>query len=256
MKRIFIIFVSIIGIAWYVLGRTSTLPRSPIDQTILPSPSTTSPISNTVTVDGKSMAYWYIRTTPSHVRLIPNFSSPKTSSELMELHKCKYGANGGFYDTDNRPLGQFSSDGETLRTVSGSTLINGFIAVDEDNSAFISNELPDIPYRFSMQTGPLLMAGGEPKRLSLIQDEHARRMIAAITDKREILFIVLFDQLSTFEGPLLKDVPEYIHAVSTKESLQIDSAINLDGGSASAFYGNNFNLSELTPVGSFFCVQT
>ncbi len=80
-------------------------------------------------------------------------------------------------------------------------------------------------------------------------DELTRRMLVARSGD-QWYFLAITDQDNTFNGPLLSDVPKILGKVP----IVIDEALNLDGGSASAFYSaHGARLGELTPIGSFFC---
>lgn len=253
MKRIFLIIIFVvIAIGAY---QAWNLPSyEPTQQEILPPVSPTSAPNKKITVKGQTINYAIIITQPSNVSLIANFSAKKTSDELIGDTACIAGINGGFYDTSNRPLGLFSINGMTLRDKSSSMLINGFFGVTNEDSPFIT-PIPRDDVRFILQTGPLLISQGIPYKLAIRKDEHTRRMIAAITTGDAILFIALYQSDAVFDGPLLADVPEFISEINKKELLNITEAINLDGGSASAFYNGETTLSELTSIGSLFCVK-
>ena len=231
----------------------STLPQGNIPEDFSPTPP---PPAKTVTVDNQTIGYAVFVVRAGQVSLIPNFTESKASGQLMSEHSCRAGVNGGFYDAAGRPLGLFESDGIGLRGISASTLINGFFGVSRADVPFINTGLPQASFRFVLQTGPLLVADGAAVRLTIRADEHARRMIAATTTDNTMVFIALYQPESVFDGPLLGHVPEFVLAIGQKESLAITNAINLDGGSASAFYTEQTTLSELTPVGSFFCVKS
>lgn len=247
MKKILLLGLLVLVAFWIFAKPNST--QQPM--TLTPTPSTTQ--TQTVTVNGETMGYAYIVSKPQQVSLIPNFTQKKTSSELMEEYSCVAGINGGFYDTNDQPLGLFISHGTTLRDTVTNALINGFVGVD-GNTAFISHEAP-INADFALQTGPRLITSGTPHRLQLASDEHARRMIVALTTDNILVFIALYQPDSVFDGPLLADVPLYLSTINQKELLNITDAINLDGGSASSFYNTDIALGELTSIGSLFCVQ-
>lgn len=220
-----------------------------------PTPPQPSPAAETVTVGGQTVAYEIFQAKPSQISLIPNFSERKNSEELVTEHACVRGVNGGFYTPSYAPLGLFVVDGEEFGRQSSSLLVNGFLGLRRDAAPFIGTTIPDGNHRFILQTGPLLFSNGNPLRLAINNDEHARRMTAALSDAGEFIFIALYTPESVFDGPLLSDVPSVLAAISAKESLSFSEAINLDGGSASAFYSGKQTLTELTPIGSFFCVK-
>lgn len=255
MKRILLIIIFTVT----ALGVYATWGLPSHDQTVIltvPTPTILPKSHKTIMVGNETMGYDTIVAQPSQVSLISNFSEKKTSSELIVDNSCKAGINGGFYDTAYRPLGLFITDFQAVGRAINSTLFNGYIGIGANNDAFIGDELLDVGNRIALQTGPLLITNGQPRTLAIKNDEHARRMIAAITSSGELALISLYQPESVFDGPLLTDVPQFVAALAKQEALNITNAINLDGGSASAFYGDSLTLSELTSVGSFFCIKS
>lgn len=244
MKKLLFI-VPVIFIFLLLSARKSPTLISIISQTPTP----------TVFKEKSNDSYTIIKTKPDRVTLIPNFSDKKISNELMQENNCTSGVNGGFYDTANQPLGLFISNFQTVHAPVESALLNGYIVIDANNGVFIGRDLPDMQNRIALQTGPLLIINGQPLTLAIKNDEPARRMIAAVNTDGSIIFIVLYKTDAVFDGPMLGDVPSALTAINTKEMLNITDAINLDGGSASAFYSDRRKFSELTPVGSFFCIK-
>ncbi len=224
-------------------------PESSVTQTPTRTPA------KTIDANGITSGYAYLELSPSQAVLIPNFSQRRSSGELMEIHACSGGINGGFYDTANQPLGFFRSDGTTLRNESVNALLNGFFTIDSQNVAQISFQTPPPDVRIGLQTGPMLLSEGQALPLTIKSDERARRMAAAVTKTGRIIFLALYSADAVFDGPLLGDMPTLVEKIGREENLDIISAINLDGGSASAFYASGVRLTELTAVGSFFCVQ-
>lgn len=241
MKKIFLLLL--IPIVFLLFLRKKPQQQ----EIILPTPTTFEEKSK----DG----YAIIKTEPDRVTLIPNFSEKKLSREILESNNCSAGINGGFYDTQNQPLGLFVSNFQTAHKAIENALLNGFIGIGANNGTFIGHELLDMHNRIALQTGPLLIANGKPLPLAIKNDEHARRMVAAIDADSTMMFLSLYNSDSVFDGPLLRDVPTMLTEINQKELLNIVNAINLDGGSASAFYNGSTELSELTPIGSFFCIK-
>ncbi len=210
---------------------------------------------STVTVHEETYVYAFFETTSTaRISLVPNFSEKMGSSTMIGDLGCQQAINGGFYDTSDRPLGLFITNNQTLRNQVANTLINGFIWATRNGAAGITRELPAGPFAFALQTGPLLMLNGSALPLKLKSDEHARRMVAAKTPKG-FAFIALYSEDSAFGGPFLVDLPEVIQAIDVREHFDMIDAINLDGGSASAFANGETTLSELKPIGSLFCVK-
>lgn len=190
----------------------------------------------------------------SHVSLIPNFSGKIGAKTLADENGCTQAVNGGFYDTSGNPLGLFFTDTIEYGTQSQSTLFNGYYWSDASGT-YISTSRPENPYGFALQTGPLLVSDGQRMPLAIRNDEPARRIVVAKTTGNRDVFLAIYSRESVFGGPLLSDLPSVIESISRKNNLGITDALNLDGGSASAFYNGDTGLSELTPVGSVFCVK-
>lgn len=187
-------------------------------------------------------SYAYQLFTASHITLLPNYTEKQTSDELGS--SCTAYINGGFYDTSNAPLGLVRIGDTVISKQIQSRLLNGFVS-DEGINVQAGN--------FSIQTGPQLIESGKPLSLKIQNDEHARRMVAAEADT--LIFLAIYNADSVFDGPLLADLPIILDEINNKENLGIVQAVNLDGGSASAFYNGTVRLSELTPVGSLLCAR-
>jgi uncharacterized protein YigE (DUF2233 family) len=256
---VFCIFISLVVLLLIKRSRIEPKTSAPLPAPSLSQEGTpvhASPVpSKTVSVDGQIYVYALMRTDPSKVTLIANFTDRLDTTSLMRKHACRMGINGGFYDTDTKPLGLFVTEGETVHIDSENALFNGFLSIDQKDKETI---LPDPPTltRIALQTGPLLIQKGEPLPLRIKNDEHARRMVGATTTDGQSVFLTVYNPEAVFEGPLLGNLPDAVREISSLESIPIDAAINLDGGSASAFYSDATKLSELTPIGSLFCIKS
>lgn len=185
------------------------------------------------------------------ISLHPNFEEKLTSTEVLQKEGCKFLANGGFYDKDNRPIGLFVTKGEKLSDEINSSLFNGF--VDISDGVFRITQEPQSA-SFVLQTGPILVKDSYLWNLKLRNDEFARRIVVATTDE-ENYFFAIYNKDSQISGPLLTDMPEITNLIAEKLGITVIDAINLDGGSASAFYDGATLLRELSPIGSYFCIN-
>jgi uncharacterized protein YigE (DUF2233 family) len=261
VKRVALISIVLIAIifAWVGIYRPPT--NHPNAQRVVTVLATPTPViakpDPAITLGGLSYAYSYFSAaTPSSVSLIPNFTQQKEAKTLSDTNGCRAAINGGFYDKTNKPLGYFYTAAHVYGAQIQSDLVNGFFWADTDGTAVISTDLPiSIPYRFALQSGPLLLFDDQPIPLTINNDEHARRMVVAKTMDNQFIFLTVYTKDSVFDGPLLADLPAAVTLVSTKEHLDIADALNLDGGSASSFYTEGTQLSELAPIGSMLCVK-
>ncbi len=192
---------------------------------------------------------------PANLVLVPNFTDKLTSSEIMKKNNCKYGINGGFYTKDNKPLGLFLTDGKSINDIPHvSDLLNGYIYLDKQLT--INNQQPAQLNNliFLFQSGPYFTPN---TKLNIIDDQPARRILVGESDKEEFYFLAITSFDNVHSGPLLADVPKIISKLNNQRDAiryTLDALLNLDGGSASAFYSDiDTQLSELTPIGSFLC---
>lgn len=257
MKKIFSILAGIcivcIGIFFVVASllrhNTSQTTLSNIFSTPLPAQYVKSSI---VSWNGITYAYEYFEVKDiSRLTLIANFTQKKSSNLLIKENSCQYAINGGYYDTNNKPLGLFLN--ATLKNPSiNSALVNGYISVT--NKPTISFDIPQNPI-LAVQTGPMLIVEGQKLKLAIKNDEYARRMIAGISRNGTLLFMTIFVPETKVQGPKLVELPNVIEQINKKLQNPLLSAINLDGGNASMFKNINIYIPEVSSVGSIFCLQ-
>lgn len=195
--------------------------------------------------------YWLIEDI-STLKLIPNYTNKFSSDQLMKEHACRFGINGGFYSADNKPLGRLVVDEKELEKERKSLLFNGFINV---KSTFEISRLSRND-NYVLQTGPLLVENSRPDVLTLATDKPARRMVAVTDSRNKAMMMAIYSDISSVDGPLLAKLPKILESIGKLEKILIVRAINLDGGSASAFYSNDTVIKEWQPVGSWWCLES
>ncbi len=191
---------------------------------------------------------------PAKISLIPNFDDKATAFETIEKYSCKDLINGGFYSQGNLPIGLFVTDDKKIGNFAQNLLFNGFFKILKNETPIISAESSIDNSRIALQSGPILFQNGFPLKLSIINDKPERRAVVALT-KNEVYFIIFYDKSSVYIGPYLADLPQLTQIFGQKKGIRITDALNLDGGTASAFHSGNISISELSPVGSFFCIK-
>jgi len=208
--------------------------------------------SPTVSWNDITYAYEYFEVKDlSKLTLIANFTAKKSSDEILQKNNCTSAINGGYYDTNNKPLGLFIN--QTLKTPAiDSALVNGYIAVTTNPT--VAFDLPDNP-KIAVQTGPMLLSEGKKLKLAIKNDEYARRMIAGISSKGTLIFMTIFTPETKVQGPQLGDLPDIIQQINIALPNPIISAINLDGGNASMFKNTDIYIPEVSSVGSIFCLH-
>jgi exopolysaccharide biosynthesis protein len=189
----------------------------------------------------------------ANLALRPNFTQKLGSDRIIENETCGALVNGGFYNTDNEPIGWFFVEGEELSSEEENRLFNGRLMLATD-SAKILDEVVSAGVVFGLQSGPLLIIDSETTNLGIRDDESRRRVVAAVDEGQNLTFMVIVGLNSLFEGPLLADLPEVVEAISRQEDMLIVDAMNLDGGSASTYYDGTVRIRETSYVGSYFCL--
>lgn len=188
------------------------------------------------------------------IDLLTNFEEKLDSKSLVQKNNCLHLVSGGFFTEEGKPIGLFIADGETISNPIESTLFNGFFSISEDKVPAITSS-PPTSAKLAVQSGPILMQNSKIKVLQLTSDELARRIVVATTKDNEVVFIAMYMRSNTILGPKLSEVPSLLSEINKNSTLFINDAINLDGGSHSAFLTDILKLAELNSVGSFFCVK-
>lgn len=261
-KFVVLIPFAIVVIAFIALskintsGKADTLPQeNPANELSGQSGKPTENDAPTVEVNGITYSYAYFSIqNPTQLSLLANFSEKLLSTDLATSHNCETYINGNFYDTEGKPLGLWRSGSIVRNIASENRTFNGFLSMSTSDIPSITFEEPLSP-KIAVQTGPMLISEAQTLPLRIQNDEPARRMTAVLGEDRMLHFLTVFQKNATYSGPTLTDLPEIVQAIGKTHQWHITEAINLDGGSASAFSDSSIVLQELTPVGSIFCVS-
>ena len=244
MKKLLLLILIII-LAVFLIRRSPSPPSSPI--------ASPSPIDQLSTIIWKDKTYrfaWFKAEDLEKLNLYPN-TEAKTSQSLIDTHQCRFLSNGGFYQPDHQPLGWLVSQGQELSAPIISRLLDGFLAIN--HQAVIDFTQSEDPVRSAVQSGPMLVFESAPLNLNIANDELRRRVVALLTVDQQLMFLSVVGQGSELSGPYLTDLPNLVLAISGQLRLSVATAINLDGGTASAFYTDQVYLKELNPVGNIWC---
>ena len=203
--------------------------------------------------ENNTYAYHLSKIDPKNLSFSSNLETQKNSIDIKEENQCDLVVNGGFYSKENQHLGQVKSNNEQIAPALSSSLFNGFLQFDsqEVNISAVANET----YTNILQTGPMIIQDTNTHKLSLTNDKPARRMVALNTDQGGF-FLVLVGSDNIHSGPYLEDLPQIVKQISIQENLQVQDAINLDGGSHSVYSTNDFMIPEMNPIGSYFCLKS
>lgn len=187
------------------------------------------------------------------LRVIDQASEPRLDlDDAMARGNFLAGVNGGYFDPEYRPIGLLIVDGTTIAPLQKARLLSGVLSASPKKvqisriAEFSLTQKPDA----AVECGPMIVDLGKSVR-GLESRKVARRTFAAVSsgDKAALGFcsdVTLADLAS-------------ILAIVTIPNFKIQRALNLDGGSSSAFWfkranGSAFSISEQKPVRDFVAV--
>lgn len=257
MKKILLIILilsSVFYIFFLITKTKKTDKSSNIDPIITNiEESSTSNTDSSLTLLGYNFSQITL-TEKSNVRIFSNLDNKLTSKDAKSKYNCDYLVNGGFYTKDNKHVGLFISEGDTISNSISNNLFNGFLSITSQGKLYITN-YPKTSSYFSTQSGPLLIFNQTKQSLNLGNDKNSRRIIALTTTIDQSLFLAIYDKNSPIKGPKLSELINLLKEFENLNNIIIKNALNLDGGSHSAFLSIDTNLSEISPVGSFICIN-
>jgi len=183
----------------------------------------------------------------SRLRLASNLNERENSADLSSQNQCQVLTSAGFYDTANQHLGWFQVNGRELSPRQINRLFDGFLSIENGRAELDFQPNPTADY--GLQSGPMLIYDAKPLKLTIKADQPRRRVVAALTQEGRLILLVILSPKSDYAGPLLAETPKLLLALNP----EIVTAVNLDGGSASAFITPEVSLKEYKPIGGFFC---
>jgi hypothetical protein len=172
---------------------------------------------------------------------------------MMNREKFVCGVNGGYFDTEFKPIGLRVADGTTFSPLRRARLITGILlqsdrGIDIVRVGEFSRTKRTVA---AIQSGPFLIE--ENKRIRGLNDSQlARRTFAAIATNDRVLLGFCSDVSLAVLANILATAP-------IVPDSKIRRAMNLDGGSSSAFWfaredGSEFSISGRKPVRDFVAV--
>ncbi|KKR11531.1 MAG: hypothetical protein UT39_C0006G0037 [Candidatus Woesebacteria bacterium GW2011_GWA1_39_21] len=228
------------------------------DKTYERSVNETQEQGNTNTLDKYLIGDYVVVTrnvTDYKAKVIANFETQLTSSEIIGANQCQVLVNGGLFDEARKPLGLFYLDGKYLGKIKGSTFLNGVVSVDVTGKIDIqkiSDSGLDKRKVLLMQAGPIFIYRSSYETPENLKN-YGRRIILGKTRTNEVYVIAIFKYDDFGSGPQYTQVENILEALKSKRSIDLTDAVNLDGGNASVFIDDTFSIKESTIVGSFFC---
>ena len=186
------------------------------------------------------------------LRVIDN-PTGETLSDTMPREKCDAGVNGGYFSSDFAPIGLLISGSRMIAPLQRARLITGVLSASARGVQILRVREFSRREKISaaVQCGPFLVDHYELVR-GLDDSTAARRTFAAtVTNDRALLGVC--SEIS------LAELAAILTTTPLADDLKIQRALNLDGGSSSAFWfarknGSAFSIREQKPVRDFVAV--
>ena len=183
------------------------------------------------------------------LRVIDNPEGENLSA-MMKQEKCLCGVNGGYFDTEFKPIGLRITEAKTFSPLRRARLITGILlqsdrGIDVIRASEFSRSKKIIA---AIQSGPFLVEAS--KRIRGLNDsQRARRTFAAIASNDRAL-------LGVCSEVSLAELANILATAPVAADCKIRRAMNLDGGSSTAFWfarenGSAFSIPSLKPVRDF-----
>lgn len=176
-------------------------------------------------------------------------------SGIMKREKCLCAVNGGYFDSDFKPVGLRITDGRTLSPLRRARLITGVLL--QSSRGIEVARVGELSHRkkiaAAIQAGPFLVE--QSKRIQGLNDSQlARRTFAGIASNDRVV-------LGVCSAVSLADLANMLATAPVAGDYKIRRAMNLDGGSSSAFWfarenGGAFSIPGQKPVRDFVGVTS
>jgi len=255
---VFLIFIALLSTVFFVYIKKSNSPivtsiNIPDMFSFHEEPSATEVQPSPILKDSYKIS-WIVVNDPNKIYLYSNLEDKLNSKDFATKYSCVNLVSGGFYDKNDKHIGLFITNFNQINDELEDDTFNGFLSISDKGEAYIT-EYPVFSPRISIQAGPIIMKDGIKINMTNTSDENARRIVAGINKYNNLIFISVYVDSNNFSGPKLSELPSIIENFSIEKNLNIQVAINLDGGVHSSMISSTNNISEASTVGSFFCIE-
>jgi hypothetical protein len=187
------------------------------------------------------------------LRIIQNHDGANNLAEAMTREKCLAGANGGYFDPNFAPIGLRIVDERMTAPLQRARLITGALMASARGVQIVRVREFSRKQRVNaaIQCGPFLVDLG--KHVRGLDDSHVARRTFAATGTSDRALIGVCSEIS------LAELAKILATTQFAEDLKIERALNLDGGSSSAFWfarenGSAFSIPEQKNVRDFVAI--
>lgn len=183
------------------------------------------------------------------IRVVDQTQEPRDDlAEAMEKEHALAGVNGGYFDPQDAPVGLLVSDGRKISSLGKAKLLSGVLWATDTRVDISRHFKLNHRVRDAVQCGPLLLEDARPVS-GLNNTRVARRTFAAVDGNRHAM-------LGVCSRVSLADLGEILGLTNVTGRTNLARALNLDGGSSSAFWiaGKGSIISEQKTVRDFVAI--
>ena len=210
-------------------------------------------LKNAGTNDRAVVDFAIFSTKSCTLRVIQNEDGASNLAEVMTRGKCLAGVNGGYFSPDFAPIGLLITDGNVVAPLQRARLITGVLSASTHGVqiARVREFSQQRKVNAAVQCGPFLVDLGQRTR-GLDNSRSARRTFAAM-DGSDRAALGFCSEITLLE------LAKILATEQLAEDFKILRALNLDGGSSSAFWfrretSHAFSISEQKTVRDFVAV--
>jgi exopolysaccharide biosynthesis protein len=186
------------------------------------------------------------------LRVIDNPTGADDLAAVARRTRAVAGVNGGYFDPQDLPLGLLISDGKLLAPLRKARLLSGVVVASKGRIELLryAEYSPKKNVVAALQCGPFLVDVGRPvPGLNGVRSARRTFVLTGGGDRAALGFC---------SSVTLADAGEILAAPGILPDLKVQRALNLDGGSSSAFWFNGvngpFSVRELKRVRNFVVV--
>jgi len=164
------------------------------------------------------------------LRVIDNPTGDDNLATAMQREHCLSGVNGGYFDPADAPVGLLISDGKLIAPLRKARLLSGMMIVANGRAQLL--RFAEYSSRrnatTALQCGPFLVDHGQPVA-GLDDTRSARRtfIVTAGSDRAGVGYC---------SEATLAQLGKILATTGLAPDLKVQRALNLDGGSSSAFW--------------------
>jgi uncharacterized protein YigE (DUF2233 family) len=186
------------------------------------------------------------------LRVIDNPTGEHNLAAAMRREHCLAGVNGGYFDPEDKPVGLVITGGKMIAPLRKARLLSGVLVASPGRVQLLRAAEYSSKQKAhdALQCGPFLVDRGQPVP-GLNDTRSARRsfVLTSGSDRAAIGFC---------SGVTLAQLGKILGTPGVAPDLKVQRALNLDGGSSSAFWfageRGPFSMAEQKTVRNFVAV--